>query len=288
MAGYNKPKKRLHREFLYLNHETIINSLSALEAGKVDEIIEKVSEAREGGFEGSVGYGSIKASGGKKKTANIEEELRRTRTWFSAFEAWYAHLDAADAIGELESWDTETRDEIAVGDTVRFQARVSLSPIQQIFLTYISFANDATNPDSPFKQAAKDVPEIKKTARMMAGWLRGRSDTKHLMVYLAPFGIAEPVIAARLDEDFVVGGTQAIEGEYTVVVQIEALVGTEESVPAIRVLRDVPPTPLETQTITNALSHFVEPAKELGVEIEESDLTLHHPGVIAHPIAIFR
>jgi len=288
MGGYRKPKNRLHREFLYLNHETIINSLSALEAGKVDEIIEKVSEAREGGLEGGLGYGPAKISGGKKKTSNMEEELRRTRTWFSAFEAWYNHLEAGEALGELTSWDLETREELTVGDTLRFSARVSLSPVQQVLLTYISFANDATNADSPFKQPANKVAEIKKTARMMAGWLRGKSDQKNMMVYLAPFGVSEPIVAARLEEEFVVGGAQAIEGEYTVVAQIETIIGTQESVPAIRVLRDVPPTPLETQTITDALQNFVEPARGLGVEIVDSDLTLHHPGIVVHPIAIFR
>lgn len=49
----------------------IINSLSAFEAGKVDEIIEKVSEASEGGREGSIGYGPTKVAGNTKKTTNV-------------------------------------------------------------------------------------------------------------------------------------------------------------------------------------------------------------------------
>jgi hypothetical protein len=31
---YKPPKRRLHRDFLYLDYDTIINSLSALEAGR--------------------------------------------------------------------------------------------------------------------------------------------------------------------------------------------------------------------------------------------------------------
>ena len=50
MSGYQKPKTGLHKEFVYLNDDTIMNSLSALEAGKVDEILQKVSETREKGF----------------------------------------------------------------------------------------------------------------------------------------------------------------------------------------------------------------------------------------------
>lgn len=288
MSGYNRPKKRLHREFLYLDHETIINSLSALESGKVDEIIAKVSEASEGGIEGGLGYGPAKISAGKKKTANIEEELRRTRTWFSAFEAWLTTLEEADAVGTLDSWDVETRNDLEVGDTVRFTARVTLSPLQQVFLTFISFANESGNADSAFKVPSTKVAEIKKTARMMAGWMRGSSDAKAFMVYLSPLGVAEPVVAARLQETYIVGGTQAIEGEYTVVAQVESLVAPDAAVPAIRVLRDAPPTPIETTSITTAMANFVDPSKTLGVEITERDITLQHPAVIVHPIAIYR
>ena len=73
MTGYKRPKAQLHKEFLYLNYDTVINSLSAFEAGKVDEIIEKVSEAREGGVGASVGYGPVKGSASKKKNSNVEE-----------------------------------------------------------------------------------------------------------------------------------------------------------------------------------------------------------------------
>lgn len=288
MSGYRKPKTHLHHEFLYLNYDTIINSLSALEAGKVDEIIEKFSEAREGGMDGTLGYGPAKLAGGKKKTATMEEELRRTRTWFSAFEAWFQHLDGAGAFGELTSWDLETRDEIGIGDTVKFIARVSLSPVQRVFLTFISFANESSNPDSPLKQPAAKMAETKRMARMVSGWMKGRSESKSLMVYMAPFGIDSPRIAARLDETYLIGGTQAVEGEFTIIAQVESLIQLGESVPAIRVVRDTPPTPLETETITASLQGMAEMASGLGVAVNDSDLTLQYPGVILHPIAIYR
>jgi len=54
MAVYKAPKERLHRDFFYLNDEVAINSLSALESGKVDEIVSRTTTAREGGFSGEV------------------------------------------------------------------------------------------------------------------------------------------------------------------------------------------------------------------------------------------
>jgi hypothetical protein len=50
MEIYKKPSKKVHRGFFYLNDETVINSLSAVESGKIDEVVAKVNSAREGGF----------------------------------------------------------------------------------------------------------------------------------------------------------------------------------------------------------------------------------------------
>jgi hypothetical protein len=288
MSGYKKPKVQLHREFLYLNHDTVINSLSAFEAGKVDEIIEKVTEAREGGIDASLGYGPVKAGGSKKKTSNVEEELTRSRTNFSAFEAWRSHLEGAGAFGELDEWNLDTRNEIGVGDTIVFKARVQLSPLQSLFLTFIDFANQAGDPDSVFKQPAAQLAETKKNARRMAGWMRGKDDGKSILVSLNPLGITTPRVSARLDEKYLIGGTEIAEGEFTVIAQVESLVQATESIPAIRVLRETPPTPKETEVITESLQGFVEAGAALGVEITDDDLTLRYPGVIFHPIAIYR
>lgn len=288
MSGYNKPKTRLHREFLYLNSDTVINSLSAFESGAVDAIIEKVSEAREGGAEAAIGYGAAKVSGGKKKSSNVEEELTRSRTNFSAFEGWYQHLKQADALGELTGWDLDTRNEIEVGDTIEFKAQITLSPVQRVFLTYIDFANEVSNPDSPFKQPAAQAAETKKQARMMSNWMKGRGSGNSIMVSLAPTGVGDPRVIARLDEAYLVGGTQQVEGDFTVLAQVQSLIVDGDAVPAIRVLRETPPTPKETEVITDALQGFIEPAAGLGVTITPDDITLSYPGVILHPIAIFR
>lgn len=288
MSGYKKPKVQLHREFLYLNYDTVINSLSAFEAGKVDEIIEKVSETREGGVEGGLGYGPTKVGGAKKKSSNVEEELKRSRTSFSAFEAWRAHLESAGAFGELDDWDLETRQEISVGDTIVFKAVVQLSPLQSLFLTFIDFANQASDPDSVFKQPTAQLAETKKNARRMAGWMKGREDSKSILVSVQPLGKTQPRVSARLDEKYIVGGTEVVIGEFTVIAQVETLIGEDDAIPTIRVLRETPPTPKETEVINEALTGFVEAGAALGVDVTHEDLTLRYPGVILHPIAIYR
>src|ERR1022692_2762549 len=91
MTIYKKPAKQIHRGFFYLNDETVINSLSAFEAGKIDEVMAKVISAREGGFGGGVGMQGAKVEGSKRSTSSFEEEMVRTRTRFSVYEIWYSN-----------------------------------------------------------------------------------------------------------------------------------------------------------------------------------------------------
>ncbi|MGI8667676.1 MAG: DUF6414 family protein [Jatrophihabitans sp.] len=288
MSGYKRPKKRLHREFLYLNHDTIINSLSALEAGKIDEIIQKANEAREGGLEGSLTAGPVKASGGKKRTATIQEELVKTRTWFSAFDAWYTSLKTEDALGTFDSWGLEVRDDLEVGDTIEFQADLTLAPLHKVFRTFTAFATEAQRAGSVFHQTGKELAETKKSASMMTDWMGGRDKPMHLPVYMEPGGVAEPRIVGRLDEQYIVTSGDTIEGRYTVIAQVEQLLAEGQTLSAIRVIRDVPPTPMETKTINDAMTGMIEPAKELGVEISAADISIPAPAVIVRPIAVFR
>jgi hypothetical protein len=287
MTGYRRPKQRLHREFLYLNHDSVLNSLSALEAGAVDEIIQKVNEAKEGGLDAGVQVGPVKAGGKKKKQASIEEELVRTRTWFSAFDAWFRFLSEAEALGRFDTWNEEVREALAVGDTLEFEADLVLSPVHKLLRTFVSFADEAARPGSIFAQKGAELAEIKKTAAIMKGWIAGGDKRTHLPTYLRPGGVSEPRIVAGLQDKYLIGGHENVEGRYTVVGQVAGLLSGDQVQSTIRVIRDVPPTQLEVDTINEALTNFIEPGREMGVEIDASDINVPAPAVILTPIAIY-
>jgi hypothetical protein len=287
MSTYKPPKRRLHRDFLYLDHDSVINSLSAIEAGKVDEIIQKVNEAREGGFDAKLTAGPVKGGGGKKRAAKIEEELVKTRTWFSAFDAWHRHLIEEEALGMFETWGPDVRAELAVGDTLEFNADLVLSPVHKLFRTFLSFAESAGKPGSVFHQTGAELAETKAIARSMTEWMGGRDKPTHLPTYLRPGGVREPRIVARLKDEYMIGNREDVEGTYRVVGQVAALLAGDQVQSAIRIIRDVPPTPGEVKVIDEAMIHFVEPGRELGVEIDPTDINIPAPAVILRPIAIF-
>lgn len=288
MGSYNKPKQHLHHEFLYLNHETILNALSALEAGAVDEIILKTSEAREGGLDAGLTAGPVKAGGSKKRHASIQEELVRTRTSFSGFDAWYRILKERDAIGTFDTWDMDVRNAVAVGDTIEFKGDLQLSPVHKVLATFASFAASAGTPGSPFTATPKEIQEMKKTAKMMESWMAGRDGRRNLPVYLLPDGQAHPRIVARLDEKFIVGGLDAVEGTFTIIAQVDSILRSSQQESVIRVIRDVPPTPKEVEVIIEAMSNFIEPSSELGVEMGLDDLMFTDPTMVVRPIAVYK
>ena len=92
----------------------------------------------------------------------------------------------------------------------------------------------------------------------------------------------------RLDERFLVGGLDKVEGSYDVIGQVEALLKPTEVESVIRVIREVPPTPKEIEVLEEAMSHFSEPSKDLGVEMSSADLSFSHPAGLLRPLAIYR
>jgi hypothetical protein len=263
MGTYKKPKQRLHRDFVYLQHDTILNSLSAFEAGKIDEIIQKTADATDRNLEGGLTKGPVKAGGQRKKQFQVQEELILTRTYFSAYDSWFQRMRLDEAIGEFDAWDSEIRNAFDVGDTIIFASDVQLSPLHMIFATYSSFVKESQAPGSVFKMTNAELAEAKQTAKMMEPWITGRSGSRSYAVYFKPFGIDDSRIVGRLDERYIIGGLDNIEGCFTVVAQADSLLESSDNVSAIRVIRDVPPTTLEIATAREALTEMIEPAKEM-------------------------
>lgn len=90
---------------------------------------------------------------------------------------------------------------------------------------------------------------------------------------------------AGLDEQYLVGGGR-VAGEFTVIGQIESFLKKGERFPALRVVRDTPPTTLEVSTLTTGMTNMIEPAASLGVNLTEDDIVFEYLTVALHPVAI--
>ena len=117
--SFTPPKSQAHRGFVYLDDDIVINSLSALESGKVDEVVEKINLAQERGLSIGLKVGSdaVGATGGAttKGSESLQAEVIRRRTRFSVFELWYDALRTRSAIGRFEGWNQDVLTGVEAG-----------------------------------------------------------------------------------------------------------------------------------------------------------------------------
>jgi hypothetical protein len=289
MAIYNKPTKNVHRGFIYLDDETVINSLSAVESGKIDEVVAKVNSAREGGFGGGVGMQGAKVEGAKRSTSAFEEEMVRIRTRFSVFESWYQSLTDAKAIGSFDGWGPDALDGVRSGDTLELRGVIEAAPLQTLLRLFLWFSDKAKSQGHIFSQKGdelKETKEAERNIRLLLG--EAGSDEEQLVVLATPLGDDGPRVAMPVKTKWLIGALGRLGGEYTVVAQVDRIIAADEELPAVRLTTDVAATPLEISTLKEALSNFVEPAKELGVEITDDEAVIAGPALWLEPIAIYR
>ena len=289
MAQYKRPSKRVHRGFFYLDDETVINSLSAVESGKIDEVVAKVNSAREGGFGAGLGIQAAKLEGAKKATSAFEEEMVRTRTRFSIFELWYQSLVDAKALGTFDGWGPEVLEGVAPGDTLELRGHLETTPIQTLLRLFLWFADKAKSQGHLFSQKGEELKGTKEGERNIRMMLGDETPEDEQVIVLAkPNGDAGPLVAMPVKTKWLVGKFGQFGGEYTVVAQVDRIIGKDEELPALRLTQEVGPTPLEIESIKEAMREFIEPAKTMGVVITEDEATIKGPALWLEPIAIYR
>lgn len=289
MVIYNAPKKRVHRGFVYLDDATVINSLSAMESGKIDEVVAKIAQARDGGINGglnaSVAGVGAKVEGGKKASSSFEEEVVRTRTRFSIFELWYQQLMQEAALGKFGGWDESALEGVAPGDTVEITGGLQIVPLQTVLRLYRWFAGQAQDQSSPFAQKGDELKATKSGLRNLEALLGG---TDEVLAMLRPDGGDGPDVAVILDGNWLIGGLGRLDGIYTVVAQVEMVLGDEDRWPTVRLTSDAPVTKMERETLTSVVSGFKEGAAGLGVVIEDNASELKGPALLLRAIAVYR
>lgn len=291
MAIYKAPRERLHRDFFYLNDEVAINSLSALESGKVDEIVSRTTTAREGGFSGEIKIpvADIGVGGSKKSSSEIEEEMVRTRTRFSIFDAWYRLMHEKKAVGTFDEWGKGALDGVEPGDTLEFRSALSQGPLQTVLRLFLWFADQAARDGNLFSQkgeARKTTIASAKSVRQLLGDTTGADDEIPLLA--TPVGAPGPAVLLAVSKKWLIGRLGQLGGAFGVVGQVVQIVDEGDEYPVLRLTKDVSPTPLEITTLKEAVQHFVEPAKGLGVEVSASESVIHGPLLVIKPIAIYR
>lgn len=288
---YRKPKARIHQDFYYLDDEVVINSLSALESGRVDEVVSKTTTAREGGFSGELAIPIAKTGIGasRRGSSELEEEMVRTRTRFSIFDAWYKLMSDKNAIGKFEGWGETALSGVEVGDTVEFRAELSLGPLQTVLRLFLWFAEQATKDGTLFSQKGAERKETAAGARNVRQFLGGVSeDSDDIPLIATVLGESGPPVLLSVSKAWLIGRLGELRSCFELIGQVAQIVPDDEEYPVMRLTKDVAPTPLEIQALKNVVEQYVEPAKALGVNVEPGESVIFGPALVVKPIAIYR
>lgn len=290
---YKKPSKRDHKGFFYLHDETVINSLSALESGKVDEIVSKTTPAREGGFSGEINVPFLAAAagmeGGKKSSSGIEEEMVRTRTRFSVFEAWLEYLKKEKSIGTFNGWGPDALKEVESGDTIEFRADLSVGPLQTVLRLFLWFVEQAGRNNTPFTTKGEELKALRKQASIVRATMGMQNDEEDEIPLLAqPEGEEGPQVVLPIYPQWMIGKLGQLGGKFGIVAQVTHVVPISEEYPILRLTKEITPTPLEIDTLKEVVSGLVEPSKNLGISVNPEESVVKGPALILEPIAIYR
>lgn len=274
---YAPPRTHLHRSFLYLDHDAVMNSLAMLEP---DWTMSRTAARRPAWSERPVPRpGDDRSAAGRARPDPVD---------FAAFDAWRRHLEERHAFGTFDTWDEDVRNSLEVGHTLRFQAQTVLTPLVKLITSMVSFATDRSDPDSLL--SGDHVATERNTAQMrkLESLLKDADGTRRLSMYLEPRSGSQPRIVARLHERYLAAGLNQLEGEYQAIVQVESLLRRGESENIVRLMRSGAAMPIETDTIAKLAPALTAPARKMGVELTEGDVTFSYPTVFVQPIAIYR
>jgi hypothetical protein len=116
--------RNIYRRFLYLDSDGVMNSLSSLEGGDIDEVLERILSVKEGHAGLALDVWAANISAGGKLDKESELKWTRRRTVHSAITTLLAALDQQH---EIQRFDHVPRpDELDENMLIEFRGTISL------------------------------------------------------------------------------------------------------------------------------------------------------------------
>lgn len=294
MSSFKKPRSNVYKRFLYINEGDVLNSLSGIEDGAIDEIIQKMGEEGSKGLGLDVGVdvpgvGGAKAKGDKKKSQKLEEEIRRKRTVHSATVALLEKLHNEDAIGVIEGdYTPQIYEQLEENMPIEFRADIRVHPLHQLVNVAQGWAQLAQD----FGLSKKEANEFTQVARQIESAFHGRDKSKKSLVIFAE-GVeatSEYKLVMPIQANDLLVPVDELLGTATFVAQVDHIVREGEEVLAARVVRNSPVLPAERDMMLEMLPALQELRDDSGIgfRVDEEDIVLRKPAIILKPLCIYR
>lgn len=286
-SSLRKPTQRLYRSFLYLDGDAVINSLSGLEGGDIDEVLTRSEQEGGGEIGGELAAGPVRGKAGKKRSKRYEEEVRKKRTEHSAATLLLKKLHEADAIGVIAGeYGPEEHADLEDHMVIEFQGNVVIHPLHQM----ISAARAWLKAAPGFGSTKAEVAEMKDTVQVLEALSQSGGDQDQTFLVFAEtqstddsYKLVLPVkernLLVPLDE---------FAGRATFVAQVDRVLEPDDQLMAMRLLRNAPQLEAERDGLIEALPDFLSGMHEVGIKATERDFILSAPAVLLKPICIYR
>jgi len=283
-AGFKKPKQNIFKKYLYLDSEQVLNALSSLQGGDVDEVLTRTTDAKDGEFGVSVGAGPIRGKSGRKHADNYQEEMTRKRTEHSAATLLLTKLNDADAIGRLTRFGAVEHAQLEQGMLLEFSADLRLHPLHQVATAVRSWEAVARK----FGGSKEDLAAAR-TLLSMLELLLGGSEGRRVLAYaVLPDADDDHRLILNLSRRYISVSDDDFIGHATCIAQIENVLSGDDESLAVRFLADSPVIPQE-RVILAEMPETLEGLEGLiGVRVTDSDLVFRSPAVVLNPVVIYR
>jgi len=284
---FKKPEQKLYTRFLYLNGDEVINSLSALEGGDVDEVLTRQGEEGTGELGGEIDAKVLKGKAGKKRARRFEEEMRRKRTVHSATSTLLRKLREANAIGVIGGdYDATVYEQLEEHMLIEFQAGLRIHPAHQTVSAGRAWIKNA----GTFGATKEDIANVRTMVQIMEVMTgSGVGDKNTFLAFAETAGTQDGHrLAFPVEERNLLVPLEDFSGRASFVAQVDRILGEGEQLLALRLMRDVPPLRAELETMSDAVPGLLTPMRELGIQAELSDFALEAPTVVLKPICIYK
>jgi hypothetical protein len=286
-SSLKKPKANVFRTFLYLDSDEVVNALSALEGGDVEEVLTHIAD--EGGSElsGSLGFGPARGGGSKKRTRRLEEEIRRRRTEYSAATALLRILEEQEAIGRIEgSYDRAVHDELEEQMLLEFRARIRIHPVHQM----INAGHAWIAASKSFGASQDDIRTVREVVGMFEALSQPATGERKTFLAFAETGPeqGEHRLVLPLQERHLRVAWDDFAGRATFVAQVDRMLRGEDELLALRLIRHAPTLAMEREGVLAALPDLIEAFSTMGISTDISEFVLGAPTVVLKPVCIFK
>ena len=245
---------------------------------------EKCSSSGKGG---EIDLKVAKGKGSKNKSRRFEEEMRRKHRPIPQLLLYFGSFMQPTRLGFSDGdYDSEIYPELEPHMLLEFKADIRIHPIRQAVSAIRALIKSGPalgvekSDVSELRGVLTMVEQLSQTSDEGKTFLAFASTTAPPMAICCLLPIQESNLLVPLDD---------FGGKATFVAHVDRILGPDEEIMALRLLRNSPLLPMEQTGVRDAVPGLVKNLERpTGINATEEDFILGKPAVLLRPVCIFK